>query len=95
VDLLLTFEISLWKPLFGPLKDWPLALLDYTSINKDRDLVPSDNVYTHIILETYNVLFNEQHRWYYLEDQEPDEVLLFRSFDTLARKGHARCTKPR
>lgn len=82
--------ITVWRPLFGPLEDWPLALLDYTSINKDRDLVASDNIYTHVIRETYNVLFNEQHKWYYLENQQPDEVLMFKTFDTYAAKGHAR-----
>ncbi|KAL3479805.1 hypothetical protein BJX99DRAFT_221806 [Aspergillus californicus] len=82
--------ISTWKPLFGPLQDWPLALLDYTSLNTQRDLVASDNIYTHVIRETYNVLHSDRHRWYYLENQQPDEVLLFKTFDSLSSKGNAR-----
>ncbi|KAH7310950.1 hypothetical protein BKA65DRAFT_518344 [Rhexocercosporidium sp. MPI-PUGE-AT-0058] len=82
--------ISVWRPLFGPLKDWPLGLLDYTSIDIQRDLVASDNIYTHVMRETYNVLHNPKHRWYYLEDQQPDEVLIFKTFDTNATKSHAR-----
>jgi hypothetical protein len=83
---------STWKPLFGPLQDWPLALLDYTSLDNERDLIASDNVYTHVIRETYNVIHNEKHRWYYLENQQPDEVLLFKTFDSRATKGNARGT---
>ncbi|KAG4438248.1 hypothetical protein IFR05_006276 [Cadophora sp. M221] len=82
--------ISVWRPLFGPLKDWPLGLLDYTSVDVQRDLVASDNIYTHVVRETYNVLHNANHSWYYLEDQQPDEVLIFKTFDTNATKGHAR-----
>ncbi|PGH08511.1 hypothetical protein AJ80_07831 [Polytolypa hystricis UAMH7299] len=82
--------ISIWKPLFGPLKDWPLGLLDYTSMDTERDLVASDNIYPHVIRETYNVLFNERHKWYYLENQQADEVLVFKGFDTHATRGHAR-----
>ncbi|OJD10912.1 hypothetical protein AJ78_08200 [Emergomyces pasteurianus Ep9510] len=82
--------LSVWKPLFGPLQDWPLGLLDYTSLDNPRDLVASDNIYPHVIRETYNVIFNEQHKWYYLEDQQPDEVLVFKGFDTHATRGHAR-----
>ncbi|KAJ5940794.1 hypothetical protein N7516_000962 [Penicillium verrucosum] len=82
--------LSVWRPLFGPLRDWPLAMLDYRSLDKENDLVASDNIYTHAIRETYNVLYNESHKWYYLEDQRPDEVLIFKTFDSLATKGNAR-----
>ncbi|RDW85280.1 hypothetical protein BP6252_02870 [Coleophoma cylindrospora] len=81
---------NVWHPLFGPLQDWPLGLVDYKSIDKDSDLVASDNIYTHVIRETYNVLYNPKHKWYYLENQQPNEVLMFKTFDTHATKGFAR-----
>jgi len=56
--------ISAWRPLFGPLYDWPLGVLDYTSINCALDLIASDNVYNHQVTETYNVFFNQNHRWF-------------------------------
>jgi hypothetical protein len=83
-------SLSTWRPLFGPLQDWPLALMDYTSLDKSRDLVSSDNIYVHRIRENYNVLWNRDHRWYFLESQEPNEVLVFKTFDTHATKDHAR-----
>lgn len=82
--------ISIWRPLFGPLEDWPLALMDYRSLDRTRDLVPSDNIYTHVIRETYNVLRNESHQWYFLDGQNVDEVFLFKTYDSYAAKGHAR-----
>ncbi|KAF2261847.1 hypothetical protein CC78DRAFT_619041, partial [Lojkania enalia] len=82
--------VSIWRPLFGPVQDWPLALMDYRSLDVFRDLIASDNIYMHKIRENYNVLYNKRHRWYFLEDQQPYEVFVFRTFDTYAAKGHAR-----
>ncbi|EUC45992.1 hypothetical protein COCMIDRAFT_25872 [Bipolaris oryzae ATCC 44560] len=82
--------VHIWRPLFGPLQDWPLALMDYTSLDKARDLISSDNIYVHRIRENYNVLWNKRHKWYFLEDQQPNEILVFKTFDTHATKGHAR-----
>ncbi|CAN9139416.1 unnamed protein product [Alternaria alternata] len=82
--------IHTWRPLFGPLEDWPLALMDYTSLNKAHDLISSDNIYVHRIRENYNVLWNEEHKWYFLENHQPHEILVFKTFDTHATKGHAR-----
>jgi hypothetical protein len=82
--------INVWKPLFGPLHDWPLGLLDYTSVDTKKDLVASDNIYPHIVSETYNVHHNPAHRWFYLSGQMPHEILVFKSFDSKASKGNAR-----
>lgn len=82
--------LNVWRPLFGPLQDWPLGLCDYSSIDPQRDLVPSDNIYTHLVTETYNVYHDNCHRWYFLGDMKPDELLVFKSFDTMAAEGNAR-----
>jgi hypothetical protein len=82
--------ISAWRPLFGPLYDWPLGVLDYTSINCALDLIASDNVYHHQVTETYNVFFNQSHRWFYLSQHQPNEILLFKAFDSLRRPDVAR-----
>ncbi|KAF2252355.1 hypothetical protein BU26DRAFT_502835 [Trematosphaeria pertusa] len=82
--------ISTWRPLFGPLQDWPLAMMDYRSLDVFRDLIASDNIYLHKIRENYNVLWNKSHKWYFLENHQPNEVLVFKTFDTYAGKGNAR-----
>jgi len=73
---------SIWRPLFGPLYDWPLAVCDWKSVDPTLDLVPSDNVYTHTAAETYNIYHNPDHRWYYMDAMQPNETLVFKSFDS-------------
>jgi hypothetical protein len=76
--------------LFGPLEDWPLGLLDYQSIDTKNDLVASDNIYPHIVSETYNVFHNEAHKWFYLGNHQPDEIFVFKSFDSKSTRGTAK-----
>jgi hypothetical protein len=80
--LIRTDRRSIWRPLFGPLRDWPLGVCDFRSIDLTRDLIASDNILPHRIAETYNVLHNERHQWFYLKDQMPNEILVFKSFDS-------------
>ena len=81
---------SVWRPLFGPLQDWPLGVLDYTSLDVTNDLIASDNIYPYEIKENYNVFYNPKHHWCYLSDHEPNELLLFKAFDTERGPGVAR-----
>ncbi|KAF2811980.1 uncharacterized protein BDZ99DRAFT_284733 [Mytilinidion resinicola] len=73
--------IHVWRPLRGPVIDWPLALCDYSSLDVDTDLVATDNVYPHVVSETFNVFHNPKHAWYYLSNQMPHESLIFKGFD--------------
>jgi hypothetical protein len=80
--------INLWRPIRGPLRDAPLAVCDARSV-APGDLVPSDLVYRDRVGETYGVLFNPQHRWFYVPDMQPDEALLLKCYDS-ATDGRAR-----
>ena len=60
----------------------PLGVCDFRSLDASRDLIASDNILPHTVGETYNVLHNKQHQWYYLRDQMPNEILIFKSFDS-------------
>ncbi|KAK3938166.1 hypothetical protein QBC46DRAFT_265930, partial [Diplogelasinospora grovesii] len=82
--------LNIWHPLVGPVRDWPLGLLDYQSLEPSSDLIASDAIYPHYVAETYNVFHNAKHRWYYLSDQMPSEVFVFKSSDT--KKGAAKGT---
>jgi hypothetical protein len=62
----------------------PLGVCDFRSLDVSRDLIASDNILPHMVGETYNVLPNKQHQWYYLRDQMPNEILIFKSFDSKA-----------
>jgi hypothetical protein len=48
----------------------------------DADLVPAHVVYPTFKKESYTVLPNPAHRWYFKYKQQPDEVLLFKNYDS-------------
>ena len=73
---------SIWKPLKGPVQDWPLALCDASSIEKE-DLVPCDIVSSTEVTENVILHFNSGQRWHYLSNQLPSELLVFRQIDSL------------
>ena len=73
--------INLWRPINHPVYDAPLAVADARSV-QSSELVPSDLIYQHRVGETYNVIFNPEHRWYYVKEQRPDEVLLLKCYDS-------------
>jgi hypothetical protein len=80
--------INVWRPIRGPLEDWPLALCDARSVSPG-DLIATDLLYKDRIGETYSVKHNPAHRWLYAPRMSRDEVLLFRSYDS-TEQGQAR-----
>ena len=72
---------SVWKPLRGPLRDWPLALCDAASVQAN-DVTPADVVYDTKVNENMQVHHDAAHKWYYLEDQDPSELLVFKQADS-------------
>ena len=63
------------------MQDTPLAVLDAKSM-VPADFVPTDLVYRDRTGEVYSVHYSERHRWYYISDMQPDEVLLLKCFDS-------------
>jgi len=80
--------INLWRPIVGPLRDFPLAVADARSVDA-ADLVPADLVYPHRVGETYAVRYNPAHRWFYVPEMRTDEALLLKCYDS-AIDGRAR-----
>ena len=73
--------INLWRPIRGPVRDTPLAMLDGTTV-KEGDLVASDLIYPNRSGETYSVKYNSDHRWFYFPDMTPDEAILLKCYDS-------------
>ena len=67
--------------MYDPIYDRPLALCDGSTISRE-DLVLCDHVTQRYVAETTYLLRNPQQKWYYLDQQRPDEVLLFKNFDS-------------
>ncbi|AEO67444.1 uncharacterized protein THITE_2088932 [Thermothielavioides terrestris NRRL 8126] len=80
---------STWFPLRGPLNDWPLAICDARTVDREADLMPGDIVYTDWATENLQVHHSDRHKWYYLPDQTVDEVLIFKSGESSSAKVQA------
>ena len=72
---------SVWKPLKGPVKDWPLALCDPTSVDA-MDLEAADLVYHDYVVENRQIYRKPGQKWYYISDQQPNEAWIFRQSDS-------------
>lgn len=73
--------INLWRPIRGPVQDAPLAVCDALSV-RSSDLVVSELVYPNRVGETYSVVFDPAHRWFYVPEMRPDEALLLKCYDS-------------
>lgn len=75
--------LNAWRPLKTIQKD-PLAIADPTTV-PDSDLVPLKRLYPgekegeNCAVKADGV---SQHRWYYINQQQPNEVLLFKQHDS-------------
>ncbi|KAI1144779.1 hypothetical protein F4825DRAFT_445537 [Nemania diffusa] len=74
--------VNLWRPLFGPLRDFPLTVGDARSFDLDRDGEATDLVFPHYVGESLNLYHHPGHQWYYVSDQSRDEVWMFKCFDS-------------
>jgi hypothetical protein len=73
--------LSVWKS-FHPGNDWPLALCDDRTVNREIDTIASDVVHRDRYMENERIYFNQAHRWFYFKDLGDDEVIVFRQSDT-------------
>lgn len=80
--------INVWRSINGPVTDTPLAFADARTV-KDADWIATDLKYPDRTGEVYRVAFNPDHRWLYVPNVQPDEVLLLKTFDS-ATDGRAR-----
>lgn len=74
-------DISIWRPLFGPIRDYPLAVCDSRTVSED-DLVESDYIYPNFEGENFMVKANAAHRWYYMRDQGQNDALIITNYDS-------------
>ncbi|KAF7195963.1 Efflux pump radE [Pseudocercospora fuligena] len=74
--------INLWKPLNGPLRDYPLAYCDASTVDPETDLMITDEVFPKMASEIYQVLYNPAHKWYWIPDQTETEIAIFAGYDS-------------
>lgn len=80
--------INVWRSIKGPVLNSPLALCDYSAASPD-DYVASERRARDRIGELELVTYNPAHRWYFYPEQQFNEALLIKTFDS-ATDGRAR-----
>ncbi|GAA5936262.1 uncharacterized protein JCM15063_002762 [Sporobolomyces koalae] len=86
--------INVWRPLRGPVLDVPLAVADFRTLDIEKDLVSSRLVYPaegepgyQPEGETFTIKFSERHKWYYVPEMQPNEVLLLKCWENTENGG--------
>ncbi len=82
--------VQCWRPIRHPVETFPLAICDATSMSP-RDLIVSERRYPNRVGQTYAILFNPEHRWYWFPRMRRDEAIVFKVYDSL-KDGRARWT---
>jgi hypothetical protein len=79
--------VNVWRSINGPVNDTPLGFIDARSV-ADEDWIATDLKYPDHTGEIYRISFNPAHRWFYVPNLQPDEILLLKTFDSSS--DHAR-----
>ena len=80
--------VNVWRSINGPVINSPLAICDFSSA-APSDFVARERRAKERIGELELVTYNPGHRWYYFSEQQFDEALLLKTFDS-AVHGQAR-----
>jgi hypothetical protein len=81
-------EYNVWRPIAGPVKSWPLALVDASTI-ASQDLAACELIYKDRTGEIYIGVYNPAHAWFYVPEMARDEAILIKCYDS-ATDGRAR-----
>jgi len=82
--------INIWRSIKGPVRNFPLALCDASSVSPD-DLVSVPRIAKDRVGTVQMATFSPSHRWHYFPLMQMDEALLFKVYDS-ADDGRARFT---
>jgi len=66
--------ITVWKPLKGPIRKWPLMMVDNSTVNPANDLQARDMVYYDKVVDTHLAYKSENYKFMYLGDQKATEA---------------------
>ncbi|KAJ4253830.1 hypothetical protein NW762_010225 [Fusarium torreyae] len=73
--------VNCWRPVRGTADERPLAMCDFNSID-EKDLRSADRASREYVGEIYYAHYNPMQKWYWISGQTPEEVLLFKNFDS-------------
>lgn len=64
-----------------------MAVCDAGSVDFENDAIPGDIVQIDRVTENLQIHYDEQQKWYYLSDQMPTEMLVFKNADSETPNG--------
>ncbi|RWA09810.1 hypothetical protein EKO27_g5301 [Xylaria grammica] len=76
-------ECSVWRPINGIVEDWPLAVMDYRSVQR-TDIHPT-NIFKERherMGQTVSINYNRDQKWFYLPNQSTNEVTIIKIWDS-------------
>jgi hypothetical protein len=82
--------VQCWRPIRHPVETFPLAICDARSMSP-KDMIVSERRYPNRVGQTYAILYNPEHRWYWFPLMRREEALVFKVYDSLT-DGRARWT---
>ncbi|HSD99311.1 MAG TPA: CmcJ/NvfI family oxidoreductase [Burkholderiales bacterium] len=82
--------IQVWRAINQPIESNPLAIADAKSIEFE-DFLLAERRYPDRVGQTYRLMYNPNHRWYYFPRMRRDEALVFKVYDS-EKDGRARFT---
>ncbi|WP_439373840.1 CmcJ/NvfI family oxidoreductase [Bradyrhizobium sp. DASA03120] len=81
--------LNAWRPLLEPVRNYPLALCDYRSLDPEVDLVTTRRVLPEWMHERwvqdregYSLKHRPEHRWCHWSALTPDETIVFKCYDS-------------
>jgi hypothetical protein len=72
---------NVWKPLYRPVQELPLAMCDATSAATD-DMLLMQLKYRDRTREIFVMRHSPSHRWFYFPDMTPEQALLLKTYDS-------------
>jgi hypothetical protein len=82
--------IQVWRAINQPIQSNPLAVADASSVAFE-DLLVAERRYPGRVGQTYRLMHNPNHRWFYFPQMRRDEALVFKVYDS-EQDGRARFT---
>ncbi|KAH8704098.1 hypothetical protein BGW36DRAFT_423624 [Talaromyces proteolyticus] len=78
---------NLWRPIRGPVKDWPLALCDNSNLNV-HEIEIGDVVFEDFTINNEYIRFSPEQKWHYVSDQQASEAWVFVQGDAKPHTRH-------
>lgn len=78
--------VQTWRPINHPVQSEPFALCDGRTI-PETGFIALQRRYQHRTAETYHISYSAGLEWYYFPEMAPDEVLVFKVFDSDKTEG--------